>query len=48
MIIFLVQQRVADAEFVQHRFVRIALAVLFENRFANHFGGHLLFDRQFV
>jgi len=30
MVIFLVQQRVADAEFVQHGFVRIALAVLLE------------------
>ena len=48
MIILLMQQRVADAEFVQHGFVGVALAVFFENGFADHFGGHLLLDRQFV
>jgi hypothetical protein len=29
-------------------FVGVALAVLFENGFANHFGGHLLLDRQVI
>ena len=42
MIIFLMQKRVTDAEFVQHSFVGVALAVLFENGFADKFGGHLL------
>ena len=48
MIIFLMQQRVADAELVQHGFVGVALAVFFQNGFAEHLGGHLLLDRQFV
>ena len=48
MIIFLVQQGVAGAEFVQHGFVRVAFAVLFENGFADHFRRHLLLDRQIV
>jgi hypothetical protein len=48
VIILLMQQRLADAQFVQHRFVRVALAVFFENGFAEHLGGHLLLDRQIV
>ena len=48
MIIFLVQQRVAGAQFVQHGFVGVAFAVFFQNGFADHLGGHLLLDRQIV
>ena len=48
MIIFLVQQRVADAEFVQHGFVGVAFAVFFQNGFAEHFCGHLLLGGQIV
>ena len=44
VIILLVQQRLADAQFVQHGFVGVALAVLFQDGFAEHLGGHLLFD----
>ena len=36
----------ACAEFVQHGFVRIALAVLFQNGFADHLSGHLRFNRK--
>ena len=38
----------ADAQFVQHDLVRVALAVLFQNGFAQKFGRHLLFHRQIV
>ena len=38
----------ADAEFVQHGFVGVALAVFFQNGFADHFRRHLLLDRQIV
>jgi hypothetical protein len=48
MIIFLVQERVADAEFVDDGDVGVALAMFFENRFADHFLGHLIFARQVV
>ena len=46
MIIFLMQQGVAGAQFVQHGFVGIAFAVFFQDGFAEHFGGHLLFRRE--
>ena len=48
VIIFLVQQRVANAEFVQHDFVGVAFAVFFENGFADHLSRHLLLDGQFI
>ena len=48
MIILLMQQRMAQTQFVKHGFVGVALAVLFENGFADHLSGHLLFDGQFV
>src|ERR1035437_9108678 len=48
MIILLMQQRMADAEFVQHGFVGVAFAVFFENGFTKHLGGHLLLDGQVV
>ena len=47
-IILLPQQRLARAQFLQHGFVRVTLAVLFENGLADHAGGHLLGDGQFV
>jgi len=46
MIILLMQQRVANPQFVQHGFVCIALAVLFEDGFADHLCRHLLLARQ--
>ena len=46
MVILLVQQRLADAQFVQHGFVRLALAVLFQDGLAEHLGRHLLLFRQ--
>ena len=48
MIILLLQQRVADAQLVQHRFVCVALAVLLQDAFAKHLDGHLLLHRQIV
>ena len=48
MIIFLMQQRVTQTELVQYGFVGVAFAVFFENGFADHFGGHLLLNGQFV
>ena len=48
MIILLMQQRMAQTQFVKHGFVGVALAVFFENEFTDQFGGHLLFHRQVV
>ena len=48
LIIFLVQQGLADAEFVENGLVGVALAVFFQNGFADHFRRHLLFDGQFI
>ena len=48
MVIFLMQQRVTNAEFVQDSFVGVAFAVFLENGFADHLGGQLLFDGQFI
>src|SRR5436190_968278 len=46
VIVFLMQERFAQPQLVQHGFIRIALAMLFENGLAQHFAGHLLLDRQ--
>jgi hypothetical protein len=46
MIILLVQQRFAQPQFMQHRFVGVALSVFFQDRFSNHFHRHLLLDGQ--
>ena len=48
VVILLMQQGGADAEFVEDGVVGLALAVLFEDRFADHFGGQLLFARQVI
>ena len=48
MIILLMQQGLAGAKLVQHGFVGVALAMFFENGFADHLRGHLLLDRQIV
>ena len=48
VIILLVQQRMANPQLVQHRFVRVALAVFLQNGLANHLRGHLLLARQVV
>ncbi len=48
MIILLVQQRLAHAQFVQHGLVRVALAVLFQNGLADHLVWYLLIERQIV
>src|SRR6185436_18957797 len=44
VIIFLVQERVADAQLVQDGAVGVAFAVLFQNGFADQLRRHLLFD----
>ena len=41
-------QRLAFTQELQHRFVGFAPAVLFQNRLADQFLRHLLFERQFV
>ena len=48
MIILLVQQRLAQPQLVQRRFVGLALPVFFEDGLAEHLSRHLLFDRQIV
>src|SRR5665213_21537 len=48
MVILLMQQRVAQTQFMQNNFVRVTLAMLFQNGFADKFSGHLLFNWQIV
>src|SRR5665213_2653727 len=48
MIIFLMEQCVTHAQLVKHNFICLALAMLFQNGFANHFFWHLLFNRQII
>ena len=48
MVIFLVQQSVAQPQFMENGFVGIAFAVLFKDGFADHFSGHLLLARQII
>ena len=48
VIILLLEQRLADAQLMQHCFVGFALAVLFQDRFAEKPGGHLLFLGQVI
>ena len=48
MIVLLVQQRFGQAQLVQHGLVGFALAVFFQDGFAQHVGGHLLLDREVV
>ena len=48
MIIFLMQQRMADAEFMQHGFIGVTFAVFFQDGFADKLGGHLLVRRQII
>ena len=48
VVILLMQQGGAHAEFVEDGVVGIALAVLFEDRFADHFSGQLLVARQVI
>ena len=46
MIVFLMQQHLAEAQLVQHRFVGVALTMFFKNGFGQHPGRHLLLDWQ--
>ena len=48
MIIFLMDEHLAEAQFVEDGFVGVAFAVFFEDGFADHFGGHLLLAREVV
>ena len=48
MIIFLMQQRVANAEFMQHSFIGVAFAMFLKNGFADHFGRHLNFNWKII
>ena len=48
MIIFLVQQGMANPKLMQDGFVGVALAVFFKNGFTDHFGRHLLFNGQII
>ena len=48
VIVFLIYERFAQAQLVQYGFVSVAFDVLFQDRFAHHPGGHLLFERQIV
>src|SRR5206468_3029256 len=44
VIILLMQEGLVEPQFMQHGFVGLALAMLFENGFAEHVGRHLLLD----
>jgi hypothetical protein len=48
MIILLVEERILQAQLMENHFVRVALTMFFENRFADHLGGHLLFARLII
>src|SRR5262249_31835399 len=48
MIAFLVQQRFAETQLVQNGLVGFADAMLFQDRFAEHLGRHLLLEWQIV
>ena len=48
MVIFLVQEGAAEAQFVQDGRVGVALAVFFQRGLADHLRRHLLFDGQIV
>src|SRR5688572_27746383 len=48
MIILLLEQRLAETQFVQHHFVRVTLAVLLQDALANELGGHRRLPRQVV
>ncbi len=46
VVVLLMEQRLAQAQRVHHRFVRVAFPVFFEDRLAEHVGRHLLIGRQ--